>query len=194
MVEKHCGDCGALSGSNDFVCTACGNIFEESIFLRWVAITTVIAGIFHLIAGRLGIPGRGWLAETLMTESFLILLTYGTLKIGQKLRNPQRRVFDEFTSVFSDRWGRLLLLFVIAFSIWLGITLISLILKEGQPFPSREGDPSWFTAYRAIRGFVTMVLLPPIALLAVWRQGVRFFDPRVKCTYAPRNYGSTPSA
>lgn len=192
-MEKHCGDCGILWGSDDFVCTACGKIFEESVFLRWVTITTVIAGSFHFIVARLDIPGRGWLVETLMTESFLILLTYGAIKVGQKLRNPQRRVFDELTSVFSDRWGRLVLLFVIVVSIWLGFTLVSLILRAGQPFPPREGEPSWFTVFRAIRGFITMGFLPPVALFAVWRQGVRFFDPRVACTYVPSSHESAPS-
>lgn len=192
-MEKHCSDCGILWGSSDFVCAACGKIFEEAVFLRWVALTTVVAGIFHFIVARLGVPGRGWLAETLMTESLLMLLTYGTVKVGQKLRNPQRRVFDEFTSVFSDRWGRLVLLLAIGVAVWFGITLVSLILEEGRPFAPRAGEPAWFTTFREMRGFIAMGCLPPIAFFAVWRQGSRFFDPRVACTYAPSDYRPAPS-
>jgi hypothetical protein len=153
----------------------------------------VFAGTFHFIMAQLGVSVRGWLVETLMTESLLILLAYGSVKVGQKLRNRQRHVFDEFASVFSDRSGRLALLLTIVVSVWYGIALVALMLEGGQPFAPRAGEPSWFTTFREIRGFSLLVFFPPIALLAVWRQGARFFDPRVACTYASREYGLTRS-
>ncbi len=184
-MEKRCTKCRILYETSDLVCAGCGEAFEESIFLRWVAVTMVVAASFHFLLARRGVSGSGLFSEIMMTETLLILVMYGAFKLGQKLRAPQRQVFDEFASVYSDRGGRLFLAVVIVGSLWFWITSASLMLS-GRPFTPKVGEPAWFTLFREIRGFCVLGIVPFLAFFAAWRQGPRFFDVRVRSTFAPR--------
>jgi hypothetical protein len=53
-----------------------------------------------------------------------VRLLYGVFKVWQKLREPQRPIFDEFVSVFSDRFGRLFLALLLAYFLWAGIPVL----------------------------------------------------------------------
>lgn len=185
-MEKRCTKCRILYETSDLVCAGCGEAFEESIFLRWVAATMVVSAIFHFLLARLGVSGRGLFSEIMMTETLLILVMYGAFKLWQKLRAPQRQVFDEFASVYSDRGGRLFLAVVIVGSLWFWITSASLMLS-GRPFAPKVGEPAWFTLFRGIRGYSLAGIIPLLAFFAAWRQGPRFFDFRAGSSFAPRN-------
>lgn len=179
-----CTECGSILEPGQLACSGCGDLPEEATFLRWVWIGIIPAAALHFILGRFGIEGSGFLRETFMTLSLVVLPGYGVTKIVQKLRDPSRPVLDEAVSVFSDRFGRVLLIVLVVVAAWYVVPAVYLT-AAGFKFRPSTPEPLWFTRYVQLRWLV-MCFVSVFGLFAILRQGPQFFNPYVRSTYERR--------
>jgi hypothetical protein len=155
------------------LCLDCCEILEEKPYLRLVGWTMAFAIIVHFALGKFGYPGRGLIQESFMTETILLVICALIWKAVQKWKTPQRRILYELASLYSDRWGRVMILGIAIFAV---VVLSGMVTFDG----ARSKDSQalgWFRAARhyAILGFGFIYLL-----LVFWRQGLAFFDFRIK--------------
>jgi hypothetical protein len=180
---KECPDCRKQYPVGRLICLDCFEILEEKVFLRFVWVTLALAVALQLAFQHLGVRGTGFLPEVFMNEAFLLVLSYPTWKLIQKLRDTRRQVLQEIGSLYSDRTGRLVLLGLLVFVIYLSPKILpALLLGTVMVDPA---DPVWYSMFWTVRAALLLAIsIIPIA--AIVDQGLTFFDPREPNTYLKR--------
>ena len=180
---KECPECERQYSIDRLICLDCVETLEDKTYLRFIWVTMAVAVIFHLWLQQWSELGRGLIREALKTEVFLLLISYPSWKVLQKLRNPKRRVLREMGSVFAERSDRLM---VLGLSVFLLLSLPGLVSTlSSWELNLEPGRPLWLTWFLAVRLWVFLAaLFVPIAVMI--DQGWRFFDPRIQNTYSDR--------
>lgn len=183
---KTCPQCGHSYPLSRVLCVPCNEILDEKPYLRLVWVTLAIAFAFHFVLARFGYAGHGIVKETFMTEAFLLIISVLVWKGAQKWRTPQRRVLYELASLYSDRWGRLLVL---------GITLFALLAFSGvlKFNADRLPEPTAVTGFRLIRIYVILGLGAFYVLVVFGVQKFAFFDFRLQNSLVRRELNNAES-
>lgn len=173
---KRCSSCGRSYPPDAVVCVGCEVVFEESPYLRWIGVTSVIALGIEWWLLRSGTIEAFSVLEAIEIGTALLLTGYPLSKLVQKLRDPRRPVLREMGSVWSGRWDRvlvLILLLFVPFAFAGGVKLMASVL------PSDDGVPWYIDAYVGVGGLLA-------ALAIVIDQKGAFFDFRIRNTYVER--------
>ncbi len=179
---KRCSQCEVPNGLPELFCGACGQVLEESTYLRAIAICSALSVATHGVLRLVGVYTRFSVAELFVLATFFLMVLYPAYKLLQKRREPERPIGREMLSVHGDRWSRVILLALLVLGASFLLKPNSLGLIAGKPLIVHEG-------FKALRYWVSLsvgVVGYAVALIIVWTQGWAFFDPRVEHTYRGR--------
>ena len=154
---KTCDVCGSTSNERLSVCPECEEILEESPYFWIIWISVGIGGVCSLVFKRMGFEGRGMVIESIYTATAIIVIATPAWKIAMWLRCGKRNPLRELASLYSDRMGRVMILFV----------LIAMPLIEFNvipPFSGAAGNvpKAWSVSRTAVILFGFAIYLPTI--------------------------------
>ena len=156
------------------ICLACHQAFGEATFLRSLAASYSVAAA--LVAGLAGgrVVARFSTLEVIAEGTGILAIVYGAQLVLARIRDPQRRVLDEFAAIYSSRGERLMVM--------LGLIGMELAVRYG--FVARAVKPwvlaPWFAQVRTSLFVVVAICGPAAVAVIIWRQGLAFFDPSIR--------------
>jgi uncharacterized membrane protein AbrB (regulator of aidB expression) len=170
---KSCSQCGKSYAPSRVLCLDCCEILEEKQYLRLVWVTLAIAFLVHLVLAQYGYAGSGLIMESLMSETFLLIVSVVAWKCFQKWKSPQRRILYEVVSLYSDRAGRVIIL---------GATIFALLVLSGVITfkAARIDEPPLLVCFRLIRYYAILSCGLLYLVLALSIQKLNFFDFRLR--------------
>lgn len=172
MPVRLCPECETPT-AGPLVCQHCGKAFEEATLSRFTTLCFAVAVLAQLALKAVGI-NASFLRETLLSGTFLIIVSYASFKIAQRVRHRDKPVLDEAVSAFSDGISRLLLLLLLVVCAWHLFPALAFIL-QGKPLAQSPGEPALYRTFREVRRITIMAAGVPFAIYAVIRQGRAFF-------------------
>lgn len=173
---KSCSECGKAYPISRVLCLDCCEILEERPYLRLVLLTLAIAVLAHFTLAKFGYAGHGLVKESFMSEVFLLIPCVVAWKCVQKLKTPQRRILYEIGSLYSDRFGRAMII---------AATIFSLLLFSGAITFKPAGigalnEPPALAYFRTIRYYTILSGGLIFLLLVFYIQKLNLFDFRLK--------------
>jgi hypothetical protein len=179
---KRCSQCDVPNGLPELFCGACGQVLEESTYLRAIAICSAMSVATHGVLRLVGVYTRFSIPDLFVLATWFLLVLYPTYKLRQGQREPERKVALEMLSVHGDRWSRVMLLSLPVLGAWFFLKPSGAQPPTGEPLIANE-------LIRTLRNGLFLGIGAFgyfVALIIVWTQGWAFFDPRVEHTYRGR--------
>ena len=160
----------------------CEEILEEPTYLKMVVASLLASLLTVMLLVGVDILNQLRAIEVLELTAAYLLLGYPFLKLVQKVRRPERRVWREMGSIYTNRFDRVLI----------GLIVISAILiGTGAISPGNLGGQEVFVnpdhaSIRAIVVLATAITGTVAAIAIIVDQGWDFFDFSIKNTYIHR--------